>query len=493
MGGGRTARLPLRFLLVATIALVVSGGGATAQPLRTAIYLEAEAIDSSAAVAFARTRAAGASLVRLQLTWSSVAPADRPPGFDPTNPSDPAYHWAAFDDEIKLAKADGLEPMVSIFVAPAWAERSAGGPAFAGGRDPSPTALAEFARAAARRYSGSFQGLPRIRYWLVWNEPNLSIYLAPQLKDNVPVSPRWYQQAVNGVADAIHSVHPDNVVVAGETAPFRDITPSVLKQRTDWGPLSFMRAFLCLSKSLRPTCATRVHFDAWSHHPYTSGGPTHHANYPDDVSLGDLPEMRRVLQAGVRTGHIVSARPVQFWVTEFSWDTKPPDPKGVPMALAKRWVAEALYRMWLNGVSVVTWFQLRDLPLTTSYLQSGLYFGGRPLASTKPKPTLEAFRFPLVAFKSGLRAVLVWGRTPGGVSARVLVERSFKGGWKALGTLRSDSNGIFRGRFRTTTTGSVRARLASTGERSLPFSLRPVPDHFYYPFGNPRLTKPPGK
>src|SRR5919204_5790497 len=45
MGGGRTARLPLRFLLVATIALVVSGGGATAQPLRTAIYLEAEAID----------------------------------------------------------------------------------------------------------------------------------------------------------------------------------------------------------------------------------------------------------------------------------------------------------------------------------------------------------------------------------------------------------------------------------------------------------------
>jgi hypothetical protein len=163
------------------------------------------------------------------------------------------------------------------------------------------------------------------------------------------------------------------------------------------------------------------------------------------------------------------------------------------MALAKRWVAEALYRMWLNGVSVVTWFQLRDLPLTTSYLQSGLYFGGRPLASTKPKPTLEAFRFPLVAFKSGLRAVLVWGRTPGGVSARVLVERSFKGGWKALGTLRSDSNGIFRGRFRTTTTGSVRARLASTGERSLPFSLRPVPDHFYYPFGNPRLTKPPGK
>ena len=144
-------------------------------------------------------------------------------------------------------------------------------------------------------------------------------------------------------------------------------------------PLKFMRQLLCLSagKSPKAVCRKRVRFDVWAHHPYTSGGPMHHANGKDDVSLPDLWKMKVLLDAAVRTGNLASRGPVRFWVTEFAWDTSPPDPKGVPEQLHARWVAEALYRMWSQGVSLVTWFQVRDQPFTSSTpFQSGLYFRG---------------------------------------------------------------------------------------------------------------------
>ena len=42
---------------------------------------------------------------------------------------------------------------------------------------PDPQALADFGVAAARRYSGTYVGLPRVGAWEVWNEPNIRIYL----------------------------------------------------------------------------------------------------------------------------------------------------------------------------------------------------------------------------------------------------------------------------------------------------------------------------
>ena len=82
-----------------------------------------------------------------------------------------------------------------------------------------------------------------------------------------------------------------------------------------------MRKLLCLSKTLQPTCRARTQFDIWSTHPYTSGGPTHDAVKADDVSLGDIPEMRAVLYAAVRVHHVASTKRPRFWVTEFSWDS----------------------------------------------------------------------------------------------------------------------------------------------------------------------------
>jgi hypothetical protein len=461
-------------------------GAAASQPLTTAVYLDPEARDADAALAFARTRATGASVVRLVLYWRDVAPAVPPAGFDATNPDDPAYRWDDFDRQVTSAVRDGLQPLVTVLAAPDWAQAA---PAAAppSSNKPSPADFGDFATAAASRYNGELGGLPRVRYWQAWNEPNLSTYLRPQLVNGRPFAPGWYRKMLAAFAIGVRGAAAGNVVVAGGLAPFRDVTPEVQQVNSDWGPLSFMRSLLCLSKTLVATCSERTDLDVWAMHPYTSGGPTHHAQLADDVSLGDLTKVKRTLRAALASGHLSSKKPVQFWVTEFSWDSSPPDPLGVPSALLERWVPEALYRMWLNGVSLVTWFTLRDQPLATSFYQSGLYYRGSSLAADRPKPYLQGFRFPFVAFPEGPR-VRVWGRTPAGRGGMVRIQQRSGRRWKTIARVRTDRNGIFL--LKVTPGGVGDLRSVTARSASLPFSLRPVGDRSFNPFGQTGLGKP---
>jgi hypothetical protein len=485
----------LRLLVVsaAVVGFIGASAGATpapSRPLVTAVYPQVE-LDNpqTAQLALRRVRAAGATLVRISVYWSRVASATAPPdGSDLADPASPVYDWSTIDREVQQAVAAGLEPFLTVLAAPTWAQQQPPGTGLAS-HNPNVQDFADFATAIATRYDGSFEGLPRVRYFQAWNEPNLAIYLTPQLTNGIPVSPGRYRAMLNAFYDAVHSVQPDDFVIAAGLAPFRDTTTDTYSQNSDWGPLSFMRSLLCVSPALKPTCSSKTEFDAWAMHPYTSGGPTHHAVLPNDVSLGDLPKMRAVLNAAVRAGHVVAAGGTpEFWVTEFSWDTDPPDPGGVPTAVAARWVAEALYRMWTSGVGVVTWFTLVDNPPPNPY-QSGLYYDtGGSFASAKPKPLLQSFRFPFVAYPSGGR-VLVWGRTPGGRPGRIAVEQRSSSGWRRIATLASNSVGIFEFRVTASTSPAtfLRARLLGGGGASRPFSLKPVPDHPYNPFGGAPL------
>jgi hypothetical protein len=426
-----------------------------ARPLRTAIA----DFSPAGSVAFQRTRSAGATMARLTLSWRGVAPR-RPTA--QANPRDPAYDWASFDREVMVAVGHGLRPIVTVAIAPHWAQGRGSGAA--GTVRPDPVALGRFARAAATRYRGGFvtasgEVLPAVRHWQVWNEPNRGYFLSPQYVNGSLVAADRYRAMVNRFADAVHAVDRANIVVAGGLAPFG--------RRGHAAPLAFMRDMLCMSRRPhRPVCAARARFDAWSTHPYTSGGPTRRAFGQDDVSIGDLPEMRRLLSAAVRAGRVVSSRSVQFWVTEFAWDSDPPDRYGVPIGLHARWTAEALYRMWRSGVSVVTWFLTRDQPVRRSPYQSGLYF-----SDGRPKLARQAFRFPFVAFVTG-RRVFVWGRTPWGLSGRVIIQQKTSRRWRTVAAASANGYGIFSRKLRIARRGFVRARLADRSATSVPFSLR---------------------
>jgi hypothetical protein len=493
---GRLSLVAACLLALAAIGLGAPGA-ASAAGLQTAVTDFSEVYQGpDAALAFKRTHDAGATAVRLFLPWAGTAPNtdQKPPGFDSSNPADPQYNWAVFDQEVKLAVANGLEPIVSISDAPVWAEGAGIDGWLAGTFKPDPVEFGRFAHAAAVRYSGNFAGLPRVRYWQAWSEPNFWHFLSPQYdaprkSGSVPsgthiASADLYRNMVNEFTAAVHGVHADNLSIAGALSPFHFDTFDFPKI----APLRFMRALFCLSRTggALPGCEP-VHLDIWSAHPYTSGGPNHHALAPDDVSIGDLPDMRRVLKAAVRSHHLLASGRLRFWVTEFSWDTKPPDRTAVPIRLHARWVAEALYRMWRDGVSLVTWFQLRDQPINNAApgdsFQSGLYFRcASGLPCDRPKLSLTAFRFPFVAFRSGSR-VLVWGRTPGGKTGSVTVEQQQGHRWKRLAKLRAGGSGIFTRRLRTSGRGPLRAMLNSPRDASVPFALGRTRDLHVNPFG----------
>lgn len=490
------AGVRVKRVVAIALALFAAALGAAASPaspargLLTAIIPNPGLDAANDDLQFTRIRAAGASAVNIGVAWYAVVPHEKP--LDPTNPADPEYNWSAVDREVLLAAARGLAPIIGISGAPAWAQATVppGVPhtVMDGPYKPSPTAFGQFARAIATRYSGSFRSeggvlLPRVRYWIAWNEPNIYRYLTPQTVDGKPFSPEWYRRMVNAFASAVHGVHSNNLVVAGATAPFG------IGNRIS--PLKFMREMLCMSAGKKPhsTCKRKSSFDIWAHHPYTRGDPFHHAQAPDDVSLGDLPEMRTLVDAAVRAHQIVSRRKVGFWVDEFSYNSRPPNTNKliVPLGLHARYVAESLYQMWRSGVGLATWFLLRDDPVNVSQYQSGLWFNGSQdgdLSQDWPKPSLTAFRFPFVAERNK-KKVALWGRTPNSSAASVVIEAASSNGWRPVITLTAGSNGVFIGKIAISRVpnpnGTLRARIGEAA--SWPFSLVRPRDRFVLPFG----------
>jgi Cellulase (glycosyl hydrolase family 5) len=432
-------------------------------PLATAIADPLLFSSGQRAKAFALTRAAGATYARLSVIWRAIAPSIRPPGFVATDPTSPAYSWAGLDAAVDAADAAGLTTILDISSVPRWAYSRRPHPPNAG--TPKAAALGDFATALARRYDGSTAGLPAEHVFQVWNEPNLSL-------DLYPISTKAYRNMVNAVADAVHKVDSTNLVVAGALEP----VGHPRRKGQKWysiAPLKFMRSLLCVSKGSHPhsTCRSAVHFDAWSHHPYTTGGPFGRAKIRDDVMLGDLPKMRALLRAGVRLHHVVSAQPVKFWVTEFGWDTRPPRPNAAPLALAARWTAESLHQMWLSGVSLVTWYLLQDYPSPSPY-QSGFYFNSESLDDARKKPSLTAFRFPFVAYLH--KSVSVWGRvaTSDERTVGIQLRHGKHGPWQTVASIESNRYGIFKGKLpiRASKKDSLRATAQGSGS-SLAFSL----------------------
>jgi hypothetical protein len=449
------------------------------RPLRTAFFAQTfEGPQETAA--FTLARAAGASYVRLEVPWRSIAPVTPADGFVATDPTSGGYNWAGLDASVEAADTAGMTPILDIVATPAWAYKTA--PSGIDGGTPNVVDLGAFATALVTHYDGLTPGVPAEHVFEVWNEPNNSLYLDP-------VDPNTYRSMVNAVAASVHAVDPSSLVIAGGLDPFGH--PKSQKQdRFGWysiAPLAFMRSLLCLSNGTHPhaTCNKPADFDVWSHHPYTFGGPFGKAKNPDDVELGDLPRMRALLQAAVRLHHVVSVQPVQFWVTEFGWDTNPPREGAASPNLAARWTAESLHQMWLSGVSLVTWFLLEDDPSPSQY-QSGLYYNAASLLDARPKPALTAFRFPFVAYLQK-KTVSIWGRdaTSDKEVVTVQLRHGKTGGWRTVACVGSNANGIFLAKLelKAAQTDWLRAVATGSGE-SLAFSLTRPKDPHIGPWGN---------
>ena len=408
-----------------------------------------------------RAADSGSDIVRIEIGWrASGRPAD------PRDPADPAYDFARADAAIVDATSRGLRVLASFTGAPTWAE-GPGRPATAeaGTWKPDPAALQGYGAALARRYSGTFpdparpgRTLPRVDALQPWNEPNLDKYLAPQWSAGKPFAPAHYRRMLRAFADGVKSVRPSALVVSAGTAPFGDPSPGGHRIM----PARFVRELLCLRRSkgrLRraSSCPARARFDVLAHHPYSVGRPTRRALNADDVSIPDIGKLTRLLRAAERLGTALPRTRHRMWVTEVSYDSSPPDPDGVPVARHARFLEQAFYLLWKQGVDTITWFQVRDQPPQPSYaasVQSGIYF-----ADGRAKPARQAFRFPLVAQRDGREALRVWGRAP--VAGSVRIQRRVGAGWRLVRTVRATRHGTFAVRIATRSRMTLRARVGA--------------------------------
>ncbi len=479
---------------VTVVATLVLSSAAAARPLYTALMTVGA--DPTDPMSYDTIRRAGASHAFLWLNWRSVAPDGerKPADFNEANPDSRHYRWRRFDEEVRLAVQNGLTPIVAIHLAPDYAEGTGRG--IEGTVRPDPGELALFAKAAARRYSGSFVEadgdpsteevpLPRVRYWQIWNEPNIPGFLSPQFQNGRLVSPALYRRMLNASYWALKEVDRSNVVVAPGLSPY-----GKRSRPRKPGPMRFMRDLLCMSDGPphRRVCRARSYLDIWAHHPYACGGPNTRALSRDDAGIADLPEMRRLLVAAIRAGNVVPRSNKPMWVTELGWDTDPPDPGSLSLSRHARYVSEGLYRMWQAGVTLVTWFQLVDLPYAPlSRFQAGLYF----IDGTPKQRSINAFRFPFVAFAARGK-ITVWGRVPPLAGAAVwpagetvVVERKTSSGWRSMRSFRTNSVGIFSARFRSSLRkGWLRARLVDRRATSDYFSLTRPYERRICPFTN---------
>lgn len=419
-----------------------------------------------------KTVVTGAKRVQIEVDWAGVEPTAPKAGNDPTNPNDAQYSFAALDRDVREFAGSGIAPVFMVLDAPRWAQGRGGSEQAHqdGAWKPSATAFGQFAAALARRYSGRFadplhpgQTLPKVTYFQAWGEPNLSVHLAPQWTKRhrkwVAAAPAIYRSLLNAFYAGVKRGNPKDVVISAGLAPFGD-PPGGQRMH----PAQFLRSVLCVSGRVTLTpvaCPNPAHYDVLAMDPYEVGSPTTHAINADDVSAPDLGRLTRIQKKALRVRRLLPRRPKQLWVTEFSYDSNPPNPSGLPVKTQARWLEESFYVFWRQGANTVLWYLLRD---SGGHNYSSSFFSGVYFHNGKKKISFEAYRFPLVVMPAG-KGANVWGIAPRSGNVAVELKRGRR--WKTLFRIGAKAGGVFVRRVSPSLHGDFRATV--DGQTSLPW------------------------
>ncbi|GAB4522632.1 MAG: hypothetical protein OHK0046_35460 [Anaerolineae bacterium] len=241
--------------------------------------------------------AAGFTWIREQFPWEDLEVDGRGQFTDSRNDvtgdgvPDTISSWDKYDRLVSLAEQYGVQIQARLDNPPAWSHaQNPGIGAFA-----PPDDLQDFvnyAVAVAERYKG------RIRYYQVWNEPN--------------IYPEWGEQAVNPEAytellcrtyDALKAVDPEIVVISGALAPTisltgRDLSDTIFLQR--------------MYQAGAGEC-----FDILSMQGYgLNSGPTDRRMRPTTINVAHNLYIRDLMVAN-GDAH----KPI--WITEAAWNSVP--------------------------------------------------------------------------------------------------------------------------------------------------------------------------
>jgi hypothetical protein len=210
--------------------------------------------------------------------------------------------WEKYDHIVDLAEQYGLEVVPRLSNPPAWT-RAAGD---AGGTYAPPDDLADwgdYVYAVVSRYKG------RIRYYQLWNEPNIYPEWGEQ-----PVDPEGYTRLLcEGYAKA-KEADPGAVIISGALAPTVSLNPGP-------GPALGLNEFVFLQRMYDAgACAC---FDIMAVNDYMLwSGPTDHRSRPLNINFSRPMFIRDIM---VANGD--AAKPV--WISEMNSNAVPNDPANI--------------------------------------------------------------------------------------------------------------------------------------------------------------------
>lgn len=445
-------------------ALTLPGAAAASSTQESTLQDDALLVNGTRAVQ-ARTldaiKALGGDRVRVSLQWRLVSPAPgaarKPEGFDGSDPAAyPRGAWDRYDRLVLLAKQRGLGLNFDVTApAPNWATGTAPGrpdldPTF----DPSGAEFGAFVRAAGLRY-------PSVHYWSIWNEPNQAASLTPQWLANpgdpqrfVPTSPQVYRRLLDAAWTALQQTgHGHDTILIGETAPKGLLDNAGIARSID--PKRFIRELYCVDDNLQFYTGVDAQLrgcvpgqqaadfvaahpalfaaSGWAHHPYElSRAPDEPSTHPDVwLTLENLRDLTSLLRRIRERYGQSTAKPVPLYLTQYGYQTKPPDPDGVSPERQAEYLNQAEYLTWRNrSVRTLAQFPLVDQgsPIATTF-QSGLR-----TSTGERKPAYDAYALPVWLPSSRVRAgrrLSVWGlvrAAPNGGRVQVSVQVRLRAG-----------------------------------------------------------------
>jgi hypothetical protein len=223
-------------------------------------------------------RAAGATWVRYDLSWSAVQQL----GPD-------SYNWTISDRITAAATRHELKVVMILDLTPPY-ERI---PGCSLGNRCAPISATDFATFAGK---AAVHYLPAgVHTWEIWNEPNIAFRFGPA------TDPQHYVAMLEGSYRIIKSVDPSAEVIAGSTAP-------AASKNGDLRPLDFLRAMY--------RDGAQGSFDAISVHPYTY--PLTPAQASADDAWGQMIAMHQVMSDNGDGDKLI-------WITEFGAPTNGPN------------------------------------------------------------------------------------------------------------------------------------------------------------------------
>jgi len=393
-----TAIVATGFAVQAATAGSKKPGKKASSHLLVGINDEANTLYGNTTPAFQLLSSLKTQVLRVNLYWGgnqwAISRGAKPT--DPTDPGDPAYNWAIYDRLVRYATTFNIKLVFSILFTPSWAN---GGK----GKNVAPTNaddLRQFASAAAERYSGLWTPptwqqdesygngntpLPKVSMWTAWNEPNNPNWLSPQYKRSggkwVVASATAYAKICNAIYTGIHGVIigagqglvGGEQVACGVTGPKGNDAPGTKRASVD--PLSFM---IATKKAGLKT------FDVYAHHPYSDAG----TEGPSFVPTGNHARRIQLGNIGVLLTQLTKLwGPKHLWITEYGYQTNPPDKTyGVSWAKQAAYMKQAYAMARANPrIDMMLWFLVKDEPNLGGWQSGLLTVGG------KKKPSWNAF------------------------------------------------------------------------------------------------------